>query len=114
MWSVIEASYAKLSKGDKERVAKQADPLGKHVSFYGFDGTYEGEHLSVAGILIKDLERFSAFKDRALNSHSPSLEGHRRMLRVFEPMRRTLMRGNLGAEQIIKLLNASQHDGGSW
>jgi hypothetical protein len=38
MWWFIEQSYAQLSKADKDRVKKDADPFGTHVKFEGFDG----------------------------------------------------------------------------
>ena len=35
MWSFIERGFAELSKKDKERVATEAEPFGKHVRFSG-------------------------------------------------------------------------------
>lgn len=108
MWSFVESSYAKLPKKDQDRVEKDAEPFGKHVSFRGFDGNNEIEHLSIARFLINDLKRFSAFKDRDLNSHTHSIERYRCMLMVFEPMRRTLVGGSLSAKQIVELLNTKR------
>lgn len=111
MWWFVEQSYARLSEHDKARVEKEAEPFGKHVVFRGFDGNYEGEHLGVASFLINKLDRFADFKGRDLNSHMPSIDGYRRMVRAFEPMRRGLGGGGLlGAGQIIELLNAQRHD----
>lgn len=109
MWFFIESGYSKLSKKDKDRVEKEAGPFGKHVVFPGFDGNNESEHLSIAGFLIKDLKRFSTFKGRDLNSHMPLIPAYRRMLMVFESMRRNLMGNELGASQIIELLKAIVH-----
>lgn len=109
MWSFVESAHSKLSKKDKDRVEKEADPFGKHVVFLGFDGNNESEHLSVASFIIDNLKRFSSFKGRDLNSHMPSIEYYRRMLRVFEPMRRSLVGGNLNASQIIDILKARKH-----
>jgi uncharacterized protein YfbU (UPF0304 family) len=112
MWWFLEQSYAKLSKKDKDRVEKEAEPFGKHVVFRGFDGNYESEHLSIASFLINKLNRFADFKGRDLNSHMPSIDGYRRMVRIFEPMRRGLGGGSLlGAGQIIELVNAQRYDG---
>lgn len=114
-WWFIEQSYAKLSKKDKDRVEKEAHPFGKNVTFPGFDGNYEGEHIGIAHFLIRDMDRFSDFKGRDLNSHMPSIEAYRRMLPVFKPMRESLAGGNLlSAEQIIDLLNARRHDSRNW
>ncbi len=111
MWWFIEQSYGKLSKQDKERVEKEAEPFGKHVVFQGFDGNYESEHLGIASFLINKLDRFADFKGRDLNSHAPSIDGYRRMVRAFEPMRQGLGGGSLlSAGKIIELLNARRHD----
>jgi uncharacterized protein YfbU (UPF0304 family) len=107
----IELSHDGLSKNDKGLVEKNADPYGKRVAFRGFDGNNETEHLGIARFLINELNRFSHFKDRDLNSHMPSIDGYRRMLRVFEPMKPNLGGGNdLTAGQIIDVLNAQRHD----
>ncbi len=106
MWSFIEGGYSKLSKKEKDRVAAEADLVGKRVVFRGFDGNYESEHLGVAGFLIKQMGRFSEFKDRDLNSHCPLLNAYRRMTKVFEPMRANLIGHQLTASQIIEILKA--------
>jgi uncharacterized protein YfbU (UPF0304 family) len=109
MWSFIESAYARLSPKDKARVEKEAEPFGTHVRFRGFDGNNETEYMGIARFLIDDLERFSSFKGRDLNSHAPSVETYRRMLRVFEPMRSNLVGRELGATEIIELLNEKMH-----
>jgi uncharacterized protein len=106
---VLDMSCGKLSKKDKERVEAEAVPFGKHVMFRGFDGNNESEHLCIAHFLIDDPERFSNFKGRDLNSHMPTIEAYRRMFKVFEPMRRTLIGMELTASQIIEILNAKGH-----
>lgn len=104
MWELIETAYRKLSKKDKDRVAKEAEPFGKNVKFPGFCGNYESEYLSVAGFLVNHLERFETFKGRDLNSHAPLLGNYRRMLTVFEPVRRNFMGGGLSTSTVIELL----------
>ncbi len=109
MWQLIEHGYGKLSKKDKARINAEAEPLGKKFVFPGFDGKIEREHLDIASFLINDLKRFSAFKGRGLNSHTPLLEVYRRMLPVYEPMMRNRMYGELNTTQIAKLLKAMIH-----
>jgi uncharacterized protein len=109
MWSFIESACDKLSPKDKARVEKEAAPFGTHVRFLGFDGNNETEHLGIARFLIDELERFSSFEGRDLNSHMPSVETYRRMLRVFEPMRSGLVGRELGATELIELLNEKTH-----
>jgi uncharacterized protein YfbU (UPF0304 family) len=110
MWSLIEWSYKDLSKADKARVEKEAEPFGKNVRFRGFDGNNESKHLNVARFLIDHLDRYSDFKNRDLNSHMPSIDAYRRMFKVFESMRNSLGgRGSLDASQIIEILKAMIH-----
>jgi uncharacterized protein len=106
MWSFMERGYRALSAKEKARVAKEAAPFGGDVRFLGFDGNNESAHLSVAGFLINELDRFSEFKGRDLNSHWHSIDGYRRMLSIFETMHRTLVGTELSASQVIEILNA--------
>jgi uncharacterized protein YfbU (UPF0304 family) len=109
MWAFIEMGYAKLSKKDKDRIEKEAPPLGKYVRFPGFDGNYESNYLHVASFLIKKLGRFSVLKDREMNSHHPTLDTNRRMYKLFEPMRATIAGRELGTDEIIELMKARVH-----
>jgi len=104
MWEVLEISYKKLQPADKARVETEAEPFGRNVQFRGFDGNNETEYMGVAGFLVNDLERFSTFKGRDLNSHLPSLNTYKRMLAVFRPLRNSHTFNTLNAEQIIKIL----------
>jgi uncharacterized protein len=72
-------------------------------------GNYETEHLGIARFLIENMDRFSQFKGRDLNSNAPLLGGFRRMFAVFEPMRPGLVGRELNADEIIKLLKAKIH-----
>jgi uncharacterized protein len=45
MWRSIEQSYNALSDEDKRLVETEAEPFGKRVSFLGFDGNNESEHM---------------------------------------------------------------------
>ena len=111
MWFFIESGHAKLSKKDKERVKTEAEPFGTHVVFPGFDGNYESEHLGIARFLIEKMDRFSLFKGRELNSHVPLLDPYRRMVAVFEPMRKGLIGRELNADEITALLRAGLKKG---
>jgi uncharacterized protein len=106
MWDAIERAAGSLSKEARDRLAEDAGPRGASAGFPGFDGNNEGEYLSIACFLIEKMDRFSAFKDRSLNSHMPTLKGYRRMLAVFEPMQTTLVGGDLNMEQLVRVLNA--------
>jgi uncharacterized protein YfbU (UPF0304 family) len=109
MWSFLERGFNALSKKDKERVAAEAEPFGKHVNFTGFDGNGEAEYNGVARVLINQLGRFTGFKGRELNSHMPSLDTYRRMLSIFEPLRKNLIGRDLDAGEIIQILQTMLH-----
>lgn len=109
MWSFIEEAYETLSADEKERLAREADPFGANVQFRGFDGNNEGELLSIARFLVDDLDRFSRFRSRSLNSHSPTVDGNRRMVAAFEPIRRTLIGRRLSVDELVTILNARRH-----
>jgi uncharacterized protein len=59
MWSFLEDGYSKLSKKEKDRVAAEAEPFGKHVVFRGFDGNGEAEYIGIARFLVEQLDRFT-------------------------------------------------------
>ena len=98
------------SKSQEKRALKRKrSPLGRNPKFPGFDANNEAEHLGIARFLIDDLERFSRFAGRELNSHAQSIDGYRRMLQVFLPMRETLVGHGLSDTQIIEILSARAH-----
>lgn len=105
MWSFIESGFEQLSVEDKETLRIDADPFGTDVRFAGFDGNNESEYIGVARMFVEQMGRWSIFKGRELNSHHPTLHTYRRMFRVFEPMRKTLIGGrNLDVKQLTAIL----------
>jgi uncharacterized protein len=104
MWSFMEEAYESFSKADKAKIAAEAGPLGELVQFHGFDGNNESSQLSIARFLIEDMDRFSRFKGRDLNSHHPTHGRYARMLELFERMRAQLIGHGLSAKQVIELL----------
>ncbi len=103
MFDFIEARLEKMSPEDVEKV--KASNHGDLPSFHGFDGNNESELMSIARFLVESMGRFSRFKGRDFNSHSPTAGRYRRMTMAFEPIRANLDFGrDLSAEQIIELL----------
>jgi uncharacterized protein YfbU (UPF0304 family) len=119
MWDFIETAFQKLPKKDKDRIAAEVDgPFGKHVKFFGFDAhSQNGESglLHIAKFMVEKLGSFkSTFGGRDLDSHSPMADKYRRMYRVFEPIRQTLMGTTpLSTDQLIKVLNAAKAEPGN-
>ena len=103
MWSSLEESYAKLSPADNQKVEKEANRTS--VRLFGFDANKEN-HYFIARYLIEQLDRYPSFRGRDLNSPSPRIDGYRRMYRVFEPIRPTLVDRSLNADEIVKVHKA--------
>jgi hypothetical protein len=109
MWTFLEEAYAKLSATEKDRIQIEVGALGKNVRFCGFDGNNESEQLGIARFLIEKMERFTSFKGRDLNSHSPVTATYHRMLSIFAPIRTTLVGRTLGVGEIISILKEQIH-----
>lgn len=109
MWSFIERAYSQLSDEQKAKLEVDVKPFGKDPKFHGFDGNNETEYMGTAMFLVNDLERFQEFKGRSFNSHSPSIESHRRMLNVFEHIRKSLVSGPMSLAQLTQVLKERIH-----
>jgi hypothetical protein len=67
--------------------------------------------MSVARFMIDRMERFQEFRGRDLNAHMPTLDAHRRMLLVFEPilMGGGAFGGELSLESMIAIVREQVH-----
>ena len=107
MWRFLEEDYDRYSEGEKAELASKIAPYDS-VRFSGFDGNEENEY-GIAVFLVRDLERFSRFGEegRSLNSHCHMVGKYRSMLRVFEPIRKTLDLGrSMTVDQMAEIVNA--------
>ncbi len=79
VWEFIEMSYERLSEEDQKA-------LMHYRPFDGFDlnDNLECTYYSVVRVLIDRLDRWSRFKGRDLNSHSPRLRRYEKMVVVLE------------------------------
>lgn len=110
MWSSIERGYKRLTSDEKEQVEAEAGPLGRGVRFSGFDDATEAGYRGAAHRLIEEDGRFDRFQGRNLGAHMPCLDGYRRMLTLFRPMRSGHgTETRLTARQIIDLANAEKY-----
>ena len=112
LWDTLERSYEKLSKKEKERLEKGAEPFGKNLRFRGFDGNNESALIGIARFLVDKMGRFERFKGRDLNSHMPSIKTYKRMMEVYSPLRRSMVGGYLEATQMISILKAMSYPEG--
>ncbi|CAN7367862.1 YfbU family protein [Variovorax sp. LjRoot178] len=105
MWDFIESAYEALNAKQKADVKTGVGDWFSGAHFSGFDGNNESNHMSIARFLVEDMGRFSRFKGRDLNSHSPTAHRYRGMIAMFEPMRAKLTGGKLSPQQLIALLS---------
>jgi hypothetical protein len=107
MWHFIEDSTAKFTKKERQAIAKDSGWLHPEFQFMGFDHQSEEiEHLSVARFMVEKLGWFSFVKGRDLDAHFPTLDDHRRMYSVFEPIRPKLVGRLLNSEELTSVLTA--------
>lgn len=108
MWQRLEESFDNLPQADKEWLASTVDLFGEGVRFLGFNGNNEGEYISVARFQMEHLKEFTMFKERRdnLNAHMPTLDIHRRMLGIFEPILNKVSNGDFSAAQIAEVWSA--------
>lgn len=109
MWSLIERSVQGLSPAERDQLEREAEPFGRSPQFRGFDGNGETEHMSTASFLVHQLERFTEFKGRDFNSHMPTVDAYKRMLRPYNEVRHKLLRGPLGVADLVVILREQIH-----
>ncbi len=103
MWDFIEARIEKLTPEEVEKL--KAAHYGYLPQFVGFDGNNEAKLMHIARFMVEKMDRFSRFKNRDFNSHSPTADRYRRMAAAFQPIRAKLGMGReLSVDQIIELL----------
>lgn len=107
MFDFIERGFEGLSPVDQAEI--KAVPGGHNVVFIGFDGNNETTHYGIAGHLVDDLNRFSRFHGRDLNSHCPLLDVYSRMLEAFEPIRRSVVGREMRKDEILAVVAESVH-----
>jgi len=109
MWSFVERAYSDLSDEQKAELATLVPHFRGDPKFRGFDGNNESEHMGTALFLVNELERFEEFKGRDFNCHCPSIEMHRRMLAVFDPIRQNLGFRSMSLKELASILSSQAH-----
>ncbi|MGO4402196.1 YfbU family protein [Achromobacter sp. PAB15] len=107
MWESIEHSIQNLDDKQREDLNRRAAPYGVTSKFEGFDGNNEGELMGIAKFLVEKMHRFSSFTGRSFNSHGPSAEGYKRMLKVHGPSEASW--GHLAVDELVTVLMAKSY-----
>lgn len=109
MWTFIEEAYERFDEAEKSALEAKASLLGNQIEFVGFDGNNESQYMSIAKFLTKEMQRFTRFADRELNSHCQVIDGYRRMLREFLLIRPKLVDRSLSVEEMVDVLSARRN-----
>ena len=109
MWLVIEHHYEQLGEADKARITSEAELLCTDVKFMGFYANEESLHLSIAAFLIERLRNYPRFEKRRLNTRGPVVDWYRRMLKLYEPIRESLLVRSLSVSEIVSLFRERVH-----
>ena len=102
MWTFVETAFIKLSAEEQERVKTETDR--STPQFFGFDGNHESTLMGIAQFMVRDMDRFSQFKNRDFNSHMPMRATYAKMYALFEPIRPNLVGRELTADELIAIL----------
>ena len=106
MWQILEAEYDELPDKQKEQIVAELGPVGKNVMFSGFDGNNEILQYSIVRFLMNEMNSCQWLKGRGLNSHSPRLDGYKRMLKAFDSLSYI---DKLNASMIISVLEKQKN-----
>ena len=106
MWSVVEEAYEIFDDDQKAQLNRLSPPFWNNPGFPGFDANEEGEFSSIAAFLTEHLDRFTRFKGRICDSHTPSVAGYRRMYEMFETVQPALFGRQLTVNELAQILNA--------
>lgn len=110
MWSVLEHAYSSLNDVGRAKFKEAVGDWPNDVRFRGFDGNNESRYMSIASFMINKMDRFAEFKGRNLNAHMPTLEMHRRMLAVFNPLFSAgIGYGGLSFEDFVAIVKEQVH-----
>lgn len=105
MWDQLEYGLEALGADEKQALSA-VSPLNR---FPGFDANTDMDRYVIARILVRDLERYTRFADRDLNSHAPLQDAYERMLAAFHPGREIRLAGmtsRMSADEIGRVLGA--------
>jgi uncharacterized protein len=110
MWQTLELALAKLNEADLARFNEGVSPYSSKNRFPGFDGNHEGEYASIARFLVEKMGQFPHFRGRTdLNSHSHTLDIHRRMYEEFHNVISSSFDRELSVENLIEIYRARIH-----
>lgn len=108
MWRVLSDSVHNLPAKELTQLLQKTG-LKEPLSFPGFDGNNEAEHMSTVHILVHKLNRWQELEGKAMNSHIPTLPNQLRMLQAFTPAWTNNRYGKLALDDLINVYQAYPH-----
>jgi hypothetical protein len=104
MWIRIEASYARLSAGDRQTFAERSG-LTAPLEFPGWHAESDVVSMQIAHFITADLKLYSQLKGRSgRNCRAPAAKIYERMLARFDDMRHAPADQPIGVEELAVLV----------
>lgn len=107
LWERIELSYEALDLEEQVGLAREVGFTAVKPVFPGFDGRQEGTLLTIARLLVHDLQYWPMFSGRLRSARHSMVASYDRMLEVLQGLPcRGLGSGQLSCSDLSKLLIA--------
>lgn len=106
MWVFIERAYKSFEEEEKQRLINEVGSWAEDPKFIGFDGNNESEYKSIALFLVEEMQRFTDFKGRSMNSHTHTVKRYSKMLSLFKDIRPNLIGRELNIDEFIQILKS--------
>ena len=105
MWSFIQESIDRLSEEDIQKLHKKV-PVSEKGIFLGYDGNGESRLLSIVRFLREEMGRFTWIRmPPDMNSHMPMRNRYKKMVGVFEPIRKNLVGRLMTVDELARVLS---------
>jgi uncharacterized protein YfbU (UPF0304 family) len=112
LWRLVEDSYRRFAKKERDLIDDSIVEFNRPPQFRGFDGNYESTQYGITAFIIEKMGRYSEFKGRDLNSHMPMLDEYRPMVAALELIKRdgglSILGRGLTPSQLIQVVNAAR------
>ena len=104
MWVDIQRSHYSLTNEKREMLEINVPYIGNKPVFSGFDISYEKDYMELTRYLVGEIERFRKLWVSDFVSKTPSLNGYKRMLDVYIPIRDAHPNKLLTLNQLCEIL----------
>ena len=104
MWIDIQRSHNSLTNEKREVLEINVPYIGNKPVFSGFNITYEKDYMELTQYLVGEIERFRKLWVSDFVSKTSTLNGYKRMLDVYMPIRKACPNKLLTLNQLCEIL----------